>query len=199
MGRIQMGPTARTVAGNLRRVREGRGLSLRVLSVLVKGTGHSLSADAINKIENGIRRADSDDLVALALALNVSPLSLLLPPTAGDEPVQLTGGTTVPSHSAWNWAEGRQAIPGGDAPDDPTALYERQESYDALALPPERRRRERQPTMQSARRLYEAIEEWVKISPDADPTTGATAQRRHQQLGHDIDDLVEQMPPAPGG
>ena len=74
-------------AANVARLRKARGLSLRGLSEALRKAGRSLSADAINKIENGrllddpkhrgnppqIRRVDADDLVALAAALGVSP------------------------------------------------------------------------------------------------------------------------------
>ncbi|MGW0795881.1 helix-turn-helix domain-containing protein [Streptomyces sp. NPDC002692] len=209
-GRIEMGPTARNVAANVRRVREDRGMSLRALSQELHKAGRTLSADAINKIENGrfeegevgvkqVRRADVDDLVGLALALNVSPLTLLLPPTAGNEPVSLTDAVAVTGHEAWSWGEGLRAVPVNDSADGPA----RQEAYEALALPPDRRRFENLPAVQSARRLYETIAELTKISPQADNSTSRAARtkaaRRHQQLGHELDELVEQLPPGPPG
>ncbi|MFI1535597.1 helix-turn-helix domain-containing protein [Streptomyces anandii] len=200
-----MGPTARTVAANLRRLREARGMSLRALSTEVGATGHTLSADAINKIENGrqegarqVRRADTDDLIALALALNVSPLALLLPPVADDEPVELTAAVTVTSRAAWSWAEGRAAVGAPEAADAVTR-HERQEAYEALTLPPERRRLESLPAVRSARRLYETLAELISISPTPGQSAaahGKAARRRHQQLGHEIEELVEQMPDA---
>ncbi|MEU6513592.1 helix-turn-helix transcriptional regulator [Streptomyces sp. NPDC046978] len=206
-----MGPTACTVAENLRRLRDARGLSLRTLSQRVEEAGHALSADAINKIENGrllatgdvgpkhVRRADADDIVALALALNVSPLTLLLPPTAGNDRVTLTNSVTVTGRAAWSWAEGRQTA-SQTAADDTAAQHERQEAYEALALPPERRRLESLPAVRSARRLYEALAELISIRPTAGQSTQAAAQgraarRRHEQLGHEIDDLMDQLPP----
>lgn len=84
--------TATTVASNIRRLRDERGLSLRKLSGALEKRGWNLSADAINKIENGrelqpgapmpkqIRRVDVGDLVALAAVLGVSTDELLLPP-----------------------------------------------------------------------------------------------------------------------
>lgn len=86
------GATARTVASNVRRLREARGLSLRALSDEIQDRGWNLSADAINKIENGrdpdpdavapkqIRRVDVDDLVALAAVFDVPPATLLEAP-----------------------------------------------------------------------------------------------------------------------
>ncbi|MFJ2737658.1 MULTISPECIES: helix-turn-helix domain-containing protein [unclassified Streptomyces] len=152
-GRIEMGPTARTVADNLRRLREARGMSLRALSAELKKVGRTLSADAINKIENGrtlelgapepkqIRRADVDDLIAFALVFNVSPLTLLLPPIASDAPADLTDSTRVRSRTAWRWGVGLEpamewepgegtnwATPGAD-PAIAAAAQEREQEY----------------------------------------------------------------------
>ena len=60
--------------------------------------GRRLGHSAVDQIEKGARRVDVDDLMALAEALNVSPITLLMPQTtkggepvkAGDELVQAT-------------------------------------------------------------------------------------------------------------
>ncbi|MFJ3617689.1 helix-turn-helix domain-containing protein [Streptomyces iakyrus] len=108
-GRIELGPTGRTVAANVKRLRESRGLTLRALSAALKERGRPLSADAINKIENGdgneprgIRRVDVDDLMALAVALDVSPLALLLPHDAR-ETTEITAAGQVAGREAWTW------------------------------------------------------------------------------------------------
>lgn len=118
-----MSATARTVADNVRRLRTARGMSLRALADELKEVGHPLSADALNKIENGrtlapgteepkqVRRVDVDDLVALAQALRVSPKSLLLPWTeTSNTPVEITGAGTVEARAAWDWAEGQKPL-----------------------------------------------------------------------------------------
>ncbi|MEB3966254.1 helix-turn-helix transcriptional regulator [Streptomyces kunmingensis] len=114
-GRIEVGPTGRTVAANVKRLREGRGLTLRALSAALKDNGRPLSADALNKIENGdgnqargVRRVDVDDLVALAVALDVSPLALLLPHDARGV-AEITGAGEVDGRDAWSW--GRSMSP----------------------------------------------------------------------------------------
>lgn len=121
-GRIELGPTGRTVAANVKRLRERRGLTLRALSAALKEQGRSLSADALNKIENGaghegrgIRRVDADDLVALAVVLGVNPSALLLPYTAKGD-VELTVGGKVDARTAWKWAQGERPlrVPEGD-------------------------------------------------------------------------------------
>lgn len=141
-----MGPTARTVADNLRRLREARGMSLRALSAELKKVGRNLSADALNKIENGrtlppeaeapkqIRRADVDDLMALAVVLKVNPSAMLLPHTA-EGSVELTGADEVDAETLWRWADGFRPL---DVPegDDGTAYVD----FQLHARPPGARR-----------------------------------------------------------
>ncbi|MEU2584521.1 helix-turn-helix transcriptional regulator [Streptomyces avermitilis] len=101
------GPVSRHVAANVLRFRTDRGLSTTRLSATLKELGHSIPATGITRIEKGERRVDSDDLVALALALNVSPVALLLPPTEDSQsPVELTDKVTLPADAAWKWADG---------------------------------------------------------------------------------------------
>ncbi|SOB84239.1 helix-turn-helix domain-containing protein [Streptomyces sp. 1331.2] len=123
-GRMEMGPTGRMVAANLRQLREAKGLSLRALAAEVQRLGHSLSPDAINKIENGrllgaeqegmssppVRRMDVDDLVALALALGVTPNRLLLPDPSWEGEVSLAPEVTHESGVAWQWATGERPL-----------------------------------------------------------------------------------------
>jgi hypothetical protein len=49
---------------------------------------------------------DVDDLVAIAVALGVSPSTLLLPDVANDSEVKVTGAGTVTAKAAWDWADG---------------------------------------------------------------------------------------------
>lgn len=144
-GRIELGPTGMTVAANIKRLREAQGWSLRALSKRLEGTDRELSADALNKIENGanpdakhIRRVDADDLMALAVVLGVSPSALMLP--LDDSPGSVTAVTVageVPADRAWDWADGLQ----------PLYLRWDEESEDwqdyfRLSRPPRRRRRQ---------------------------------------------------------
>lgn len=119
-GRIELGPTGRTVAANVKRLRGERGLTLRALSTALKDAGRPLSADALNKIENGapdtepskageakpVRRVDVDDLMALAVGLGVPVIALLMPASVRGS-VELTGAGEVDGKVAWRWAQGR--------------------------------------------------------------------------------------------
>lgn len=101
--------TGRTVADNVRRYREGSGLSTYQLSKRLGDAGRSIAPSAIAKIERAERRVDVGDLVALAAALEVTPISLLLPRSAKGT-TEITGGGTVDGRDAWRWAQGRDLL-----------------------------------------------------------------------------------------
>jgi len=100
---VQRGPTADTVGANVKRLREERNLGLRAFAGRLAETGRPLTHTALDKIERGTRRVDVDDLMALSVALGVSPLRLLMPHTAtADEYVQATCRPTEPAHLLWD-------------------------------------------------------------------------------------------------
>jgi transcriptional regulator with XRE-family HTH domain len=106
-----IGPTGRTVAFNLRRIRRQVGVDLRTLSKSLATSGRAISPSGLSKVENGDRRVDVDDLMALAIALDVNPHALLLPPTstAGIQ-VEVTGAGRVRADALWGWARGAQLL-----------------------------------------------------------------------------------------
>lgn len=112
------GPISERIAHNVAELRTGRGMTLRDLSIRMGELGRPTLPSGIMKIEDGSRRVDVDDLVALALALNVTPNRLLLPPEAGtDKGVDLTPAVTAPTEdAAWRWAVGEYALFPLDAP-----------------------------------------------------------------------------------
>lgn len=73
--------------------------------------GRPIAASGITKIEQGTRRVDVDDLVALALAFDVSPNRLLLEPESDNRRVALTDGVKLTRLQAWDWATGAAPIP----------------------------------------------------------------------------------------
>jgi transcriptional regulator with XRE-family HTH domain len=75
--RVGIGPIGEKVRANVAAVRKRRGLVLRDLSEKMTEIGHPMAHNTINEIERGARRVDVDDLVALAVALDVSPTELL--------------------------------------------------------------------------------------------------------------------------
>lgn len=102
----EIGSTGKTVAQNIARVRKSQQISLKDLEDRLTARGRKISVSGLSKIENEDRRVEVDDLMAIALCLEVSPLGLLLP--WGDEPdemVDVTGGRGS-SGIFWLWAFG---------------------------------------------------------------------------------------------
>lgn len=107
---VKKGDIAEAVAKNVTALRGKRRLSQQALAALMGELGRPMQSSAIAKIEKGDRRVDVDDLVALAVALNVAPARLLLPDLDVDEPVQVTPTRAVPSYAAWQWATGQHSL-----------------------------------------------------------------------------------------
>lgn len=106
-----LGPTGARVGRRLNELRRERDLTLGELADKLKELGRPILLSALSKIEKGQRRVDVDDLVALALALDVSPNVILLPEDARlDIEVQLTPWHAQDAASAWRWA-GRDQPP----------------------------------------------------------------------------------------
>lgn len=68
-----------------------------------------MSTSALNRVENRTRKVDVDDLMALAVALDVSPLGLLLPRSErGDDLAKITGLEQT-ADLIWLWAAGQSS------------------------------------------------------------------------------------------
>ncbi len=88
-------------------MRQEKRLTMDQLAERMRDLGHPILKSGISKIESGDRRVDVDDLVALAIALEVNPNRLLLVDHAEvDDELELTGELMVTSKSAWAWASG---------------------------------------------------------------------------------------------
>ncbi len=97
---------------NLRQLRRDmRGMGQAELAQRVSDLGVPLRVNSISRLENGTRVADVPELLALAVALDVTPNRLLLTADATDEPVGLTPNLSVTARCAWKWAAGDQALP----------------------------------------------------------------------------------------
>lgn len=117
---VQRGPTAATVAANVKRLREQLNLGLRALAQRLADAGRPLTHTALDKIERGTRRVDVDDLMALAAALEVSPITLLMPPTTTDADnadISVTGA--VSALRLWQWLVAEMPLTG----DTPTEVF----------------------------------------------------------------------------
>ena len=83
------------------------------LSDRMAEVGRPILPSGLSKIEQGDRSVDVDDLVALAVALGVTPNALLLPPYGEeDNKVELTPSTATTWTRAWVWATGDGPLEG---------------------------------------------------------------------------------------
>ncbi|MET9564305.1 TIR domain-containing protein [Streptomyces tauricus] len=100
-----LGPTGARVADRLTELRRARELTQGQLTEKLRELGRPIAVAALSKIEKGLRRVDTDDLIALALALDVSPNELLLPDQLRSGPeVELTPAKSMGVIDAWQWA-----------------------------------------------------------------------------------------------
>lgn len=100
-----LGVSGETVRANIKRVRGDKGMSQNDLSAKLREVGRPIPTLGIHRIENGDRRVDVDDLVAIAVALGVSPTTFLVPDSLdGSDPVTATGlSKTYPATALWDW------------------------------------------------------------------------------------------------
>lgn len=74
---LGIGPAGIRTARAIERTRTARGLAQRQLADRVTALGLPMTITMLSRIERRRRRCDVDDLVALAAALDISPLTLL--------------------------------------------------------------------------------------------------------------------------
>lgn len=116
---VQRDATAETVSANVKRLRTQQNLGLRGLSKKLGEVGRPLGHSAIDQIEKGTRRVDVDDLVALAAALGVSPITLLMPGMPGANiPAEMVDapGDPVSAGRWWLWLIADAPLPGYAGP-----------------------------------------------------------------------------------
>ena len=104
---VQRDATAETVSANVKRLRTDQNLGLRGLSTKLAEVGRPLGHSAVDQIEKGARRVDVDDLLALAVALGVSPVTLLMPAVDSVRPQAHVTASAVPgpvtAEYLWRW------------------------------------------------------------------------------------------------
>jgi transcriptional regulator with XRE-family HTH domain len=109
---VPRGPISGYVVENVKRLRAERRWSLAELSDEMEKAGRPMLASGLHRLEQGKRRIDVDDVVALGIAFDKDPVTLLLPPKA-DGVVRLTVEREVSAELAWAWMRGNTSL-GGD-------------------------------------------------------------------------------------
>lgn len=105
------GPTGRRVADQIAELRQQAGLSRAQLTAKLESAGRPLSGVVIQRIERGDRPVDVDDLIALALALEVDPVRLMF--GLGADEIDITPTWRADPTTARLWAQGGDYL-GGD-------------------------------------------------------------------------------------
>lgn len=102
-------PTAALVA-NVRRLRRKRGLTAEELADRLTELGVKIGRVGVVKLEGGNRKSVAiEELFALAVALNVSPLTLLV--STGDyDQMEVTPTTTATSVEVGKWVAGDKRL-----------------------------------------------------------------------------------------
>lgn len=105
---------------NVKRLREGQRLTYVELSDRLKQTGNPIPLIGLRRLEQGERRVDVNDLVALAYVLGVSVVDLLVPSDkTGNTPYDVTPEIRVTVKRARDWISGQGFLA---SPSSPAAL-----------------------------------------------------------------------------
>lgn len=181
-------------------------MTVRELSARLGEIGHPILPSGITKIENGQRRVDVADLVALAHALRVNPNRLLFPDRAGTNAVALAPEVTTTGHRAWAWADGTWHL--DSQYDAETPQSERYDDFRRHIRPVDHRLRAEHPAARAARQLTSRVEaliaaitgEGVDLAGDAGRSPADGVDLAMARLRDELEALeAESRPATPGG
>jgi transcriptional regulator with XRE-family HTH domain len=182
---VERGPISNGLSENLRAIRERRGMSQGDLAAALAEIGRPTQRTAIAKVESGDRRVDVDDLVAFAVALNVSPARLLLPDVSIDDEVALTGQVRAPAWMVWQWLLGTVSLAGVTA--DPEKDEDVARDLDYLNERPRWvRASESKPIWQAVRHLHWAVQRGMERS---EPRWIAKARQALSRVSDQLDEI----------
>jgi transcriptional regulator with XRE-family HTH domain len=105
------GPAGRRVMERVKKLRLMSALTYKDLSGRLEALGRPIPVLGLSRMENGARKVDADDLVALALALGVTPNRLLLPDVDARSSASahaLTPAVKGRPQELWSWAQGEE-------------------------------------------------------------------------------------------
>ncbi|TPF79344.1 helix-turn-helix transcriptional regulator [Bifidobacterium sp. UTCIF-24] len=183
----QIDATGKQVAANVARLRGG--MQYKELAEKLTELGRPITPMGLKRIESGERKVDVDDLMALAVAFDVSPLTLLLPEGGSrDVPAMATGcDHELGSNVLWLWACGEEPI---KLPADAQAAHDHPDTDRAVA---EYRMRAK-PAIDArlgggavavpARKLLDAVNNYLKEHPEDTKNVyarDAVAEQRYEQ------------------
>lgn len=112
------GPVGDQLADNVADLRRQRRMTTTQLAQAVSDLGVPMTASTVTKIETQGRRVFVDELVALAIALNVSPVTLMLPGRNPRNPVGVTPTKSMPWRRAWRWMHASAPLPDSEEEDE---------------------------------------------------------------------------------
>ncbi|HSS25897.1 MAG TPA: helix-turn-helix transcriptional regulator [Mycobacterium sp.] len=108
-----LGPTGHDLSYNVRRHRQRHNLTYNELSRRLDRAGRAIPPLGLRNIEAGTRRVDVDDLMGLAVALGISPITLLVPDS--DSKRRRVEGTATGKQFAedlWAWLRATDPLVG---------------------------------------------------------------------------------------
>lgn len=111
--KIPPGPAGERVADRVKKLRNASGLTYKELSERLDALGRPIPVLGLSRLEKGERRVDADDLIALALALDVTPNRLMLPDVDARSSASMHGLTPEVRgrpQELWSWAQGEEPI-----------------------------------------------------------------------------------------
>ncbi|MFV1500805.1 helix-turn-helix domain-containing protein [Mycobacterium kansasii] len=144
-----IGPTAATVAANVTRLRTNHKLTYTELSErLRQRAGWAINPVGVRRLESGERRIGVDDLVALSVAFDVSPATLLMPHELDmNATVSATGTGAQAANRLWHWLCANEPLKGEGYSKNPIEFW--------LAAWPEWRQHEAGQELQDRKRRHE--------------------------------------------
>ncbi|MGL5443029.1 MAG: helix-turn-helix domain-containing protein [[Mycobacterium] stephanolepidis] len=164
--KIELGASGKVVAANVKRLRNGR--EYKWLSQQLRALDRDITPLAVRRIEECDRRIDVDDLIALAVALEVSPVTLLTPHKDGDPEARVElNGVEMPVAYLWGWLRGDNELPRPGENGIPAFSA----VFLSRALPPWR--------------FAELEKEWARNQAQFNATVARATKRKHGSDGDD--------------
>lgn len=136
----RVGPAGQVLAANIQRIRKVRGLTLAEVSARTEEIGQPIAVLGLRRIERAERRVDYDDLLTLAIALDVAPIDLMVPAAYTNVVPYPIGTSEYGSKTVYEWIASHGNLDPDDPFMDPTPYPRIAELDELLRWLPEDRR-----------------------------------------------------------